>query len=93
LVGVEEWTTVDPNQPGIGRCATTQCLETKALLLQLSLLVEPATKPDAPFPTLEYSGSSMLCQACSPPLSELVERERTKTACVVEVQSLSNEQA
>jgi hypothetical protein len=39
-------------------------LETKALLLQLSLLVEPAMKPDVLFPKLEYGGSLMLCQAC-----------------------------
>jgi hypothetical protein len=40
-------------------------LEAKAFLLQLSLLVEPAAKPEVPFPTLEDGGSAMLCQALS----------------------------
>ena len=70
------WTTIDPDQPGIGRSATTQCLETKVILF---LLFKPATKPDAPFPTLEYGGSTMFCQACSPPFSGVVGREKTKT--------------
>jgi hypothetical protein len=64
------WTmiSIDPNRPGVRRRATTQCLEAKAFLLQLSLLVKPAVKPEALFPTLEDSGSMMLCQACSSPV-------------------------
>jgi hypothetical protein len=59
---------IDPNQPGIRWRATTQCLEVKAFLLQLSLLVKPAAKPEAPFPTLEDGGSTVLSQACSHPV-------------------------
>jgi hypothetical protein len=59
--------TIDPNQPGIGRCTKTQCLEMKVLLLQLSLLVKPVTKPDAQFPTLEYVAAQCCARLALPP--------------------------
>ncbi len=64
-VGWDRWWSTIPNQPGIGRCATTQCLEVETLLLLLKLLVKPATKLDALLPTLGDGGSPVLCQTCS----------------------------
>jgi hypothetical protein len=70
------WTSISPDRAGIGRCATAQRLETEALLLRHSLLVGPATKPDAPFPTLKVGVSLMALPGLLPLVLEVVERER-----------------
>jgi hypothetical protein len=54
-----------PNQPGIGDAPRHTVWRQRRFLLQLLLLVKPATKPDVSFPTLEDCGSTVLCQACS----------------------------